>query len=108
VQTLTIQEVIGDGLLLQFERVGNGILEAYGSFVIADRVSDSWKINRQYSVRVNTTNFRDGRPLDHKREGTGCLAVSAWSRDLVIGALVLAIGAAALSGILCTRIRANT
>lgn len=63
--TLTVQEVSGGELLLRLKRVGNGSLDASGSFVIAGRVSDSWKIDREYSIKVNATTFRDvdGRPV---------------------------------------------
>lgn len=63
--TLTVQEVSGGELLLRLKGVGNGSLDASGSFVIAGRVSDSWKIDREYSIKVNATTFRDvdGRPV---------------------------------------------
>jgi len=63
--TLTVQEVSGGELLLRLRRVGNGSLEASGSFIIAGRVSDSWKIDKEYSIKVNATTFRDvdGRPV---------------------------------------------
>jgi len=63
--TLTIQEVTGGELLLRLKRIGEGSLEANGSFTIAGRVRDSWIIDREYSIKVNATTFRDvdGRPV---------------------------------------------
>jgi hypothetical protein len=63
--TLTIQKVSGDELTFRLKRVGQGVLEANGSFIIAGRVHDSWTIDREYSITVNATTFRDadGRPV---------------------------------------------
>jgi hypothetical protein len=63
--TLTIQEVTGSELLLRLKRIGEGSLEANGNFTIAGRVRDSWIIDREYSIKVNATTFRDvdGRPV---------------------------------------------
>lgn len=57
--TLTVQEVSGGELLLRLKRVGRGSLEASGSYIIAGRAIDSWKIERQYSFKINATTFRD-------------------------------------------------
>jgi hypothetical protein len=63
--TITIQEVSGSEILMQLKRAGEGSLEADGSFIIAGRVRDSWTINREYAIKVNSTTFRDidGRPV---------------------------------------------
>jgi hypothetical protein len=63
--TLTIQEASGGELTLQLKRAGAGSSQANGSFVIAGRVRDSWTIDRKYSIKVNSTTFRDvdGRPV---------------------------------------------
>jgi hypothetical protein len=57
--TLTIQEASRGELTLQLKRAGEGSSEAEGSFIIDGRVRDSWAINREYSIRVNSTTFRD-------------------------------------------------
>jgi hypothetical protein len=63
--TLTIQEGSGGEILLRLKRVGEGSLEAYGSFIISGRARDSWTIDREYFIKVNATTFRDvdGRPV---------------------------------------------
>jgi hypothetical protein len=63
--TLTIQEVSGGGLSLRLKRVGNGSLDANGSFIISGRTHDFWTIDREYTLKVNATTFRDldGRPV---------------------------------------------
>jgi hypothetical protein len=63
--TLTIQKASGGELTLQLKRTGVGSSEANGSFIIAGRVRDSWTINGEYSIKVNSTTFRDvdGRPV---------------------------------------------
>jgi len=57
--TLTIQEVSGGQLTLQLKLKGEGSSQANGSFIIDGRVTNSWPIDRQYSIRVNSTTFRD-------------------------------------------------
>jgi len=63
--TLTIQEVSGGGFSLRLKRVGNGSLDANGSFIISGRTHDFWTIDREYTLKVNATTFRDldGRPV---------------------------------------------
>jgi hypothetical protein len=63
--TLTIQEVSRGELTLQLKLEGEGTSEANGSFIIDGRVTDSWPIDREYSIRVNSTTFRDvdNRPV---------------------------------------------
>jgi len=63
--TLSIQEVSSSRLSLGLKSVGQGALEASGSFIISGRRSDSWRIDRQYSLTVNATTFRgqDGKPI---------------------------------------------
>jgi hypothetical protein len=63
--TLTILEASGGELTLQLKLEGKGSSEANGSFIIDGRVTDSWTIDREYSIKVNSTTFRDvdGRPV---------------------------------------------
>jgi hypothetical protein len=63
--TLIIQEVSGGGFSLRLKRVGNGSLDANGSFIISGRTHDFWTIDREYTLKVNATTFRDldGRPV---------------------------------------------
>ena len=63
--TITIEEVSRSEFLLRLKRVGAGSLEAFGGFVIGGRPTDSWKIDREYSLKVNATTFRDpnGKPV---------------------------------------------
>ena len=63
---LTVQEVSGGELTLRLKRVGEGSLEAYGSFIISGRTRDTWTIDREYLIKVNATTFRDvdGRPVE--------------------------------------------
>lgn len=63
--TLNIQEVSSSELRLGLKRVGRGALEASGSFIIGGLQSDSWKIDKQYSLRVDASTFRDpnGKPV---------------------------------------------
>jgi len=63
--TLSIQEVSGSELRLGLKRVGRGTLEASGSFIIGGLQSDSWKIDKQYSLKVDASTFRDpdGKPV---------------------------------------------
>jgi len=58
-ETLTIQEVSGGELTLELKLGGEGSSEANGSFIIDGRVTDSWPIDREYSIKVNSTTFRD-------------------------------------------------
>lgn len=63
--TLSIQEVSGSMLRLGLKRVGHGALEASGSFIIGGRQTDSWTIDKQYSIMINATNYMgsDGKPV---------------------------------------------
>lgn len=63
--TLSIQEVSSSTLVLGLKRVGEGGFEASGSFIISGRRSDSWRIDKRYSLKVNATTFRgqDGKPI---------------------------------------------
>jgi hypothetical protein len=64
-ETLTIQGASGGELTLQLKQAGQGSSEANGSFIISGRIRNSWTIDRAYSVKVNSTTFRDvdGRPV---------------------------------------------
>jgi hypothetical protein len=64
-ETLTVQQASGGELTLQFKQAGQGSSEANGSFIISGHVRNSWTIDREYFVKVNSTTFRDvdGRPV---------------------------------------------
>jgi hypothetical protein len=64
-ETLIVQEASGGELTLQLKQAGQGSSEANGGFIISGRVRDSWTIDREYSIKLNSATFRDvdGRPV---------------------------------------------
>ena len=63
--TLGIKEASSSELVLGLKRSGHGWVEATGSFIIGDLQSDSWKIDKEYSIKLNAATFRgtDGKPV---------------------------------------------
>lgn len=63
--TLTIKEASSSELVLGLKRWGQGSLKGSGSLIIGGLESDSWKIAREYSIKVNAATFRgnDGKPV---------------------------------------------
>jgi len=63
--TLSIKQVSSSDLVLGLKRSGHGSLEASGSFIIGSLQSDSWKIDKEYSIKVDAATFRgaDGKPI---------------------------------------------
>jgi len=63
--TIAVEKASTSELLLKLDRIGRGSVNASGSFIIANQSSDSWNINRQYSLSINASSLLgpDNKPL---------------------------------------------